>query len=53
MFFVDVCKKYNFIENFYKIYQTIALTKPRLVTLPVYNPLPKIGTTPTVDPVKT
>ena len=45
--------KSNFIENFFKVYWIIAVAKPRLATLPVYNPLPKIGTTPTVEPVKT
>jgi len=31
----------------------IAFAEPSLSILPVYNPLPRIGTTPTVEPVNT
>jgi hypothetical protein len=31
----------------------IAFTDPNLSILPAYKPLPSIGTTPTVEPVKT
>ncbi len=31
----------------------IAFTDPNFSIFPVYKPLPKIGTTPTVEPVKT